>query len=366
MDNLVVNNIRQRPLRALISVAGVGLGVCLVMLFTGLARGMSNDLQRRSSNLRAEIIFTRPGGMELTSSTANLPVQYVEALAKIEGVESAVPVIRNVFQGGRGFGFEQVEGVDFDRFAAQNGTRLVSGRAAAGLDEVVIDETKARNGRLGLGATVSIFGGQPYRVVGVYSPEAGARIKMSLAAMQDAMEAPGKASYILVKGRDGVDAAALARRIDEQLPGNKIQFTQDLPMFNFEKSIPYLPIFLRALVALAAIVSALVVMLAMYTTITERTREIGILKALGASRAYIVSTIEREALVISALGLVVGFLASLVAKVLIQRAYGLPFDYEWTWALAAAGIGVGGGLLGALYPAVRAAGLDPVNALSYE
>jgi putative ABC transport system permease protein len=64
--------------------------------------------------------------------------------------------------------------------------------------------------------------------------------------------------------------------------------------------------------------------------------------------------------------MIVGFVASFVAKFLIQRAYGLPFDYEWTWALAAAGIGVGGGLLGALYPAVRAAGLDPVNALSYE
>ena len=336
------------------------------MLFTGLARGMSNDLQRRSSNLRAEIIFTRPGGMELTSSTANLSTKYVEELSKIEGVESAVPVIRNVFQGGRGFGFEQVEGVDFDAFAAQNGTRLVEGRAAAGLDEVVVDETKAKNGQSGVGSTVSVFGGQPYRVVGVYSPEAGARVKMSLAAMQDAMQSPGKCSYILVKARAGTDAAALARRIDTQLPGNRIQFTQDLPMFNFERSVPFLGVFLRALVALAAIVSALVVMLAMYTTITERTREIGILKALGASRAYIVSTIEREALVISLMGLAVGFIASLVAKVLIQRAYGLPFDYEWRWALVAAAISVGGGLLGALYPAVRAAGLDPVNALSYE
>jgi ABC-type lipoprotein release transport system permease subunit len=62
MESLVANNIRQRPLRALVSIAGVALGVCLVMLFTGLSRGMSNDLQRRSSNLRGEIIFTRPGG----------------------------------------------------------------------------------------------------------------------------------------------------------------------------------------------------------------------------------------------------------------------------------------------------------------
>src|SRR5919112_5438511 len=98
MDSLVTANVRQRPVRALVSAAGVALGVCLVMLFTGLARGMSNDLQRRSSNLRAEIIFTRPGGMELTSATANLSTRYVEELAKIEGVDAAVPVIRNVFQ----------------------------------------------------------------------------------------------------------------------------------------------------------------------------------------------------------------------------------------------------------------------------
>ena len=365
MDSLVVNNVRQRPLRALVSVAGVGLGVCLVMLFTGLARGMSNDLQRRSSNLRAEIIFTRSGGMELTSSTTNLSTKYAEELLKIEGVEAAVPVIRYVFQGGRGFGFEQIEGVDWDAFAAMNGMRLAEGRAPQALDEVVIDETKARNGNVRVGDTISVFGGKPYRVAGVYSPESGARVKMSLAAMQDALQAPGKCSYILVKVRDGLEPEAVAARIDEALPGNKIQFTRDV-VTNVEKQIPYLGVFLRALVVLAAVVSALVVMLAMYTTITERTREIGVLKALGASRGYIISIIEKEALLISALGLAAGFAAALAAGLAIHRAYGLIFEYGWRWALTAALIGLGGGLLGALYPAVRAANLDPVTALSYE
>jgi putative ABC transport system permease protein len=366
MDSLVVNNIRQRPLRALISVAGVALGVALVMLFTGLSRGMSNDLQRRSSNLRAEIIFTRPGGLELTSSTSNLSTKYADELLKIDGVESAVPAIRYVFEGGRGFGFEFIEGVDWEPFAAQNGLHLVDGRAPTAIDEIVIDETKAQNNKTGVGGTLSIFGGKPYRIVGVYTPEAGARVKMSLAAMQDAMESPGKCSYIFVKARPGVDAVVLAQRIVAALPGNKIQFTTDLPMFNFEKSIPFLGVFLRALVGLSAIVSALVVMLAMYTTITERTREIGILKALGASRGYIVGLIEREALLISVLGLIVGFAVSLAVGFLIHRAYGLLFEYGWRWALVAAGIGVGGGVLGALYPAMRAASLDAVTALSYE
>src|ERR1700704_3095163 len=85
MNNLVTANIRQRPIRSLVSVAGVALGVALVLLFTGLSRGMSNDLQRRSSNLRAEIMFTRKGSMDsLTGSPANLNVLYAEKLKQVQ------------------------------------------------------------------------------------------------------------------------------------------------------------------------------------------------------------------------------------------------------------------------------------------
>ena len=365
MESLVTANVRQRPVRALVSAAGVALGVCLVMLFTGLARGLSNDLERRSQNLKAEIIFTRSGGTELMSTTANLPVQYADELLKVEGVAMAIPDIRYVSQGGKGFGFEQVEGVDWNQFAAMNEMTLVSGRAPEAVDEVVVDEAKARNNNLSAGSEIKLFGNQTYRVTGVYTPEAGPRVKMSLAAMQDALEAPGKCTWVYVKLKEPARAVEMARRIDEQLPGNKIQLTRDI-ITNIEKSIPYLGVFLRTLVGLSAVVSALVVMLAMYTTITERTREIGILKALGASRGYIVGVIEREALAISLLGLVVGFLASFLVGFVIHKAYGLPFEYGWTWALTAALIGLGGGALGALYPAMRAANLDPVNALTYE
>ena len=367
MDNLIAANIRQRPIRSLVSIIGVALGVALVMLFSGLARGMSNDMHRRASNVRAEIIFTRKGSMELTSSTANLSTKYVDRLKAIEGVRAAVPVIRYVFQGGGSFGFEQIEGVDWAPFAKMNEMTLVDGVAPQALDEIIIDEKKARSNNLSIGSTLNIFGNKPYRVVGIYAPESGARIKMSLSAMQDILGAPDKCTYILVKcdcaGEQ--DSLAVAKRIDAELPGNKIQFTRDL-MTSIEKSIPYLGLFLRVLIGLAAVVSALVVMLAMYTTITERTREIGILKAMGASRGYIIGVIEKEALLISFMGLVLGFLAAVVLGYFIQRVYGLVFEYGWTWAVASAAIGLLGGAVGALYPAVRAANLDPVSALSYE
>ena len=365
MDNLVTSNIRQRPIRTLVSVAGIALGVALVMLFTGLARGMSNDLQRRATNVRAELIFMRPGSLQLTASTANLDTRYVDRLKAIDGVEDALPVIRYFSQGSRGIGIEQIDGVDWDAYARMNGLTMTAGHGPQGTDEIVVDETKAQNNNLHIGDKLKPLGTKEYRIAGIYTPESGARVKMSLAAMQEALETPGKSTFIFVKLRNSDQVDAMAKRIDQELPGNTIQPTRDV-FTSFEKSIPYLGVFLRVLVGLAAVVSALVVMLAMYTTITERTREIGILKAMGASRGYIVGIIEKEAIVISIIGLIAGFVISLIAGYLIHRAYGLVFEYSWTWATVAAAIGLIGGVLGALYPAWRASNLDPVNALAYE
>jgi putative ABC transport system permease protein len=170
---------------------------------------------------------------------------------------------------------------------------------------------------------------------------------------------------VLIKVRDQNQVAAVRNRISEEFKGYKVQLTADV-FTSIENNIPALGVFLRTLVVLSAIVSALVVMLAMYTTITERTREIGILKALGASRGYIIAVIEKEALLIGVVGLVVGFVVSFVAGFFIRRTTGLLFEYGWKWGLTAAMIGLLGAAVGALYPAVRAANLDPVNALAYE
>ena len=365
MDNLVTSNIRQRPIRTLVSVAGIALGVSLVMLFTGLARGMSNDLQRRATNVRAELIFMRPGAVQLSSNKANLDTRYLDRLRPIEGVEAAVPVFRHFIQGSGGFGIEQIDGVPWEAYAQMNGINMVAGRGPQSVDEVVIDETKARNSNYHVGDKIKPLGTSESHIVGIYSPESGPRVKMSLEAMQQALEAENKCTFIFVKLRNPDQLQEVAARIDQELPGNTIQPTREV-FTSFEQSIPYLGVFLRVLVGLAAVVSSLVVMLAMYTTITERTREIGILKAMGASRAYIVGIIEKEAILISVIGLVAGFVVSMIAGYLIHRVYGLVFEYSWTWTIVAAAIGLVGGIVGALYPAWRASNLDAVNALAYE
>jgi len=109
-----------------------------------------------------------------------------------------------------------------------------------------------------------------------------------------------------------------------------------------------------------------VILLAMYTTVTERTRQIGVLKSLGMSKSKIAWVIEQEAVIISLLGVVVGLLFTVLARLGITHFTNLSVEIEMNWVLISFLVGLVGGTIGALYPAIRAARQDAVEALSYE
>ena len=366
MLELVIANLKVRPFRTLISVVGVALGVILVVLFTGLAKGMSNDMAKRAANWKAEIVFTRPGAMEITSSNASVSTAYTERLMQIDGVQATVPVIRYITPDTKGrWGITQLDGVEWEPFAAMNEMSIISGRAPQASDEIILDERRLVEDNVKVGDTLKLFGGKDYKIVGVFSPPSGARIKMSLSAMQEALESPGKCTYILVKVKDGVDAAVVAARINETLPGNKVNLTNDL-IIDAQDRIPALGTFLRVLVGLGAFVSTIFVLLSMYTTITERRKEIGILKSLGAPKSFIIRAIEGEAFMIGLLGVGTGIVAAFVSSYLIGGAFDLAFEFSWGWILTAVSIAIVGSLVGALYPAWRASAIDPVEVMANE
>ena len=364
MDSLIASNIRQRPTRTMISVAGVALGVLLVVLNTGLVEGMLNDRLRRERGIGAEIQFGREAAMLSPSSSNPVDVRYADRLRQIQGVKQVSPVGYYVQSGNSGLGIEIVEGVEIDSYSAITGLKIIEGRAFQSDEDVLIDDFKALHSKLKVGSEIQIFG-KMMRVAGIYSPQIGSRIKMSLGAMQRALGAENKCFEILVKVQDPEKQAEVQQRIDAALPGNHVILTRDLGT-NFGREIPGIRGFVRAVMVLSIIVSALVILLAMYTTITERTREIGILKSLGAPKRYIIGVIEKEALAISLIGVIVGLLLAMIAAWGIERATTLQLEFHWSWILRAALIGMGAGALGALYPAIRAANQDAVKALSYE
>jgi putative ABC transport system permease protein len=104
----------------------------------------------------------------------------------------------------------------------------------------------------------------------------------------------------------------------------------------------------------------------MYTTVTERRKEIGILKSLGASKGFIIRAIEGEAFLIGLLGVTVGLAASFLASLVIGYIFELAFEFSLGWILTAILIAIAGSLFGALYPALRASAIDPVEVMANE
>ncbi len=366
MDNLITANIRQRPMRTLISVLGVALGVVLIVINTGLIRGMLNDRIRREQNVGAEIRFTRDsGGTQLSASSANtLDTRYTERLAKIPGVKAVTPVAGHVQSGSTGLGFEIIEGIDFSTYSSISGIRIKDGRVFQNDDEVIVDEFRAAKNKVRLGDQIQVFG-KKMKVAGIYTPAVSSRVKMSIEAMQRALGAPNKCVMILVKCDNPDEQVAVQQRINEALPGNYVVLTRDIGL-GYERAIPGLDGFVRTILALSILVSTLVILLAMYTTITERTREIGILKSLGAPKSFIIGVIEKEALAISLIGVVTGLIFALIVGWMMERLTSLQLEYNPKWVLIAVLVGLAAGALGALYPAIRAARHDPVKALAYE
>ena len=134
----------------------------------------------------------------------------------------------------------------------------------------------------------------------------------------------------------------------------------------YASGVPALNVFIKVVVGVATAISMLVILLAMYTTVTERTRQIGILKALGMSKTGIAWVIEQEAILVSLMGVTVGVVLTLVARLGVMRMTTLVVEIEPRWIAISFLVGIVGGSVGALYPALRAARQDAVDALSYE
>ncbi|MCI0392033.1 MAG: ABC transporter permease [Acidobacteria bacterium] len=367
MNNLVTSNLTHHPGRTLASVIGVAVGVILVVLTVGLVRGQLRERGQRDANIGVEIMLRQGGqSLSLTSADMTIPVTDVEAVRAVPGVAVATPVGQNLEMGATdGLGIRQIDGIDFQSFTAASKLRITEGEPLPQSgDFAIVDFTHAANRNIRVGDKLNGLG-RELTVVGIYEPEAGARIKIPLATMQEALGAPGKCSMIFVKCQNPSDQETLADRIIKKFPGYSYFLTRELPQL-FANSSAGLNVFLNVVKGLATVISLLVILLTMYTTVAERTRQIGVLKSLGASKFWIAWVFEKEALLISLLGVVGGLAVAAIARYFLVNGLGLNIDLEAGSMMYASIAGLVSGLLGALYPALRAASQDPVDALSYE
>jgi putative ABC transport system permease protein len=254
--------------------------VLLIVFTVGLAHGVLHERGRRESNIGAEIMIRASGTVSLAGGAQfRLPTSHAAELATIPGVRAATPIGQSVDKSDSGFGQRLIDGIEYDQYASLAHISIREGRPLASGDEAIVDPEWRDRRKAKVGDTVKLFD-RPFTIVGVYEPPGGGRIKIPLKTMQEQEGAENRASAILVACDDVSQQDAVAARILERFPEDQLIFTRDLPEI-YASGVPALNIFIKVVVGVAAAISMLVILLAMYTTVTERTRQIGILKSLG-------------------------------------------------------------------------------------
>jgi len=366
MNKMIVGNLVHRPLRSLISIVAIALEVTLILLIVGLCVGMLNDSRARQAGIGADVVVMPPGSAYIVGLTgAPMPIKIREVLAKLPHVVSVAPVVTNVSTKGA---IEVINGIDLKAYESLGGPfRYLHGGPFESPDDALIDDILARSKKIKVGDPIEILDHR-FRVAGIVEPGRGARKFLEIGAMQDLIGAEGKASIFYLKLDDPANADAVVDEI-KRVPGMESYVASSMAYYLSMMTVNHLPglsAFIAVVIGISVTIGFIVIFQAMYTAVMERTREIGILKSLGASKLYIVNVVLRETTSLALAGIVVGILISLAARAAIDHRSTLRVVITGYWILTTTIIAMVGAILGALYPAVRAAQKDPIEALAYE
>jgi putative ABC transport system permease protein len=366
MNKMIVGNLVHRPLRSLISIVAVALEVTLILMIVGLCLGMLNDSKARQAGIGADVVVMPPGSAYIVGLTgAPMPIKIRDVLAKLPHVVSVAPVVTNVSAKGT---IEVINGIDLKSYESLGGPfRYIHGGPFQGPDDALIDDIMARSKKIKVGDPIDILD-HKFRVSGIVEPGRGARKFVEIGTMQDLIGAVGRASIFYLKLDNPANADAVVDEI-KQVPGMETYVASSMAYYLSMMTVNHLPglsAFIAVVIGISVAIGFIVIFQAMYTAVMERTREIGILKSLGASKLYIVNVILRETTSLAIAGIVVGILISLAGRAAIDSRSTLRVVITGYWLLITTVIAVVGAILGALYPALRAAQKDPIEALAYE
>jgi putative ABC transport system permease protein len=363
INKLVFANLRHRPIRTLLSLVAIGVEVTMMLTLVGLSDGMLEDSAKRATGVGGDILVRASGNSLMSLSTCTMPETRLSRFRELPHVKLTLGTV--VVSTG---GVSTNTGIDLDEFNAMSGGfKFFSGGPFQGPRDVIVDEFYARQNKLAVGSTLKL-NNQDWRVCGIVEPGKLSHVFVPRKTLQDVGSCNGKLNMIFLKLDDPANTDKVIASLKDLLPGDPIYSMAELTTLYSVENVPGLSAFIGVIIGLSIVVGFLVVFLSMYTAVLERTREVGILKALGASPAYILNIVFRETTILAIAGSIFGILLTYGSRwaimTLVPAALTQKIVPHW-WPIAA-GIAVGGALLGALYPAWKAARQDAIEALSYE
>jgi putative ABC transport system permease protein len=366
MNKMIVSNLTHRPLRSVISIVAIALEVTLILLIVGFSLGMLNDSRSRQAGIGADVIVLPPGSSNLVGVTgAPMPVKIGELIAKQPHVTVVSPVLMQISTAGS---LQTLYGIDLPSFEALRPFTFLKGGPFQGANDIIVDDIYAASHHSKIRDNVSLLG-NTFRICGVVAHGKGARLFLPLPTLQELNGAPGRTSVFYVKADNPANADTVADEI-KNIPNMQTYGVHSMREYLSTltpDNIPMLATFIRIVIGISVTIGVIVIFQAMYTAVMERTREIGILKSLGASKFYIVNVILRETALLAVGGIVFGIgISFFVSSSIHHRIPTLPVEITMHWVVQATIIAMIGALAGAVYPAFKAAQKDPIDALAYE
>jgi putative ABC transport system permease protein len=361
VNRLVVENLKHRPVRTLLSAVAIGVQVTMILTLVGVSNGMLNDLAERSRGTGADIMV-RPPGSSLIGSSGNMPEKIVSKLRPLPHVTLATGTLVQPIGT-----INTITGIHLDEFNEMSGGfRYLEGGPFKGPHDLIVDQVFARSEHVHAGDNVNL--GLNWHVAGVIEPGKLSRTFAQIEPLQEMYSATGMVSVIWITVNDKANIPAVIASLKESgLQEYNILSVEEYTSLISVDNIPLIKPFTRVVIGLAVVIGFLVVFLSMYTAVLERTREIGILKALGASPVYILGILMRETVLLSIVGSVVGILMTYGTRELLRAfvpTMTTQIVYHW-WPIAGS-IALVGSLVGAIYPGLKAARQDAIEALSYD
>jgi putative ABC transport system permease protein len=384
---LAFSRLRTHRLRAALTMLGVIIGVASVVALVGVAQGTTSNITQRLSSLGTNLLTVNPG-----RSATDLTLDDAAAIAGITGIGAVAPEASTqavVVAGtknisttivGTSAAYLQVRA-----FELWQGAFLSDVSVADHLRVAVIGATAADD--LGLdansvGTEISIHG-LPFRVIGILQAKGGAgfqnpddQVIVPVTVVQKYFAGGSAVRTIGVSVADAnnMDAAttaitSLLRTRHGLAAGASDDFTifDQAQLLDVASSISgTLTLLLGGIASISLLVGGIGIMNIMLVSVRERTREIGIRKAVGARARDILAQFLIEALTLSVLGGLIGIAVGLVVSAVIGRFAGWGFSVDPTTLIAAVGFSMAVGIVFGVWPARQAAILDPVTALRYE
>ena len=384
--SLVVKNPFRNKTRSALAIVGIAIGIMVIVALGMVTGGLKTSTQSTLKAGAAEITALQTGSNSFGSG-GTLNESLVNDLLSTSGVKDTAGILRatntsssaslssNSSQSSFGPGGSiSITGIDAGKLSlvgidSVNGSAFSNGST----DEIIIGKTFAQDQNLTVGDTLNLYG-KDFKITGTFETGSfltDAGIYMPLSTLQNLTSNDNKISAILVKVTDNANVTTVSQNIETSYPNQLTTTTAEATASRINQGLGFIDTASWAISLLAIFIGAVGVINTMIMSVYERTREIGVLKAVGWTDKRILGMILGESIVLTLIAFVVGTIIAVVGvEILLTYSPSVSGIIKPSFALdifaRAFLVAFLVGVIGGLYPAYRASRLSPTEALRYE